>query len=60
MPDSRNLDDPGRRDTRGHVLGDLGRDEGVFGPAEDQGRDADCGQDMPHVDLFVHSMERLE
>ncbi len=41
-------------------MGDLDRDEPILGPVQDQGRDADCGQHMPDVDVLVHPVERFE
>ena len=60
MAGSRDLHDAGAWDARGHVAGDLERDDRVLRSVEDQARDANRRQHVPDVDFPVHPVERLE
>jgi hypothetical protein len=59
VPRAGDLDHSCRRNARRHVVSDLGRDDPVLGAAQDQGRNAHRRQDVSHVDLLVHAVERL-
>jgi hypothetical protein len=60
MSGAGNLDDPRRRNARSHVVRYFPRYELVLGATQDERRHAHGRQDVPHVDLLVHAVERLD
>jgi hypothetical protein len=60
LPPSRNLNESRAGNLIGHVARAADRGNRVLGAVDDQYGDPDRGQHVPHVDLAIHQLQRLE